>query len=71
MMSEPLNQFINTGLDDTLAKSYAATAGLVQVLTNVSGKYGTYQRLQWVRPDDAAKQVMRGFSHTCDGQGNP
>lgn len=60
-MNVGMTQFINTGLDDYLAKSFNRS-GLVQVLTTVNGRHGTYQRMQWVRPGEAAKVVEQEFT---------
>lgn len=60
-MDKPLNMFINTGLDDYLAKSFNRS-GLVQVLTTVHGRRGTYQRMQWVKPSEAASVLEASFT---------
>ncbi|MCM1216813.1 MAG: zeta toxin family protein [Lachnospiraceae bacterium] len=61
MVENPLNVFVNTGLDDYLAKSFNRS-GLVQVLTTVQGKHGQYQRMQWVRPGEAANLLESSFT---------
>lgn len=61
MVENPLNVFVNTGLDDYLAKSFNRS-GLVQVLTTVNGKHGQYQRMQWVKPGEAANLLESSFT---------
>lgn len=69
MMGEPLNQFIDTGLDLYLAKSFGGKNGLVQIMVTVNGRHGTYQRRQWVKAGEAEELVRKEFSRakTKDG----
>lgn len=73
-MSDVFNKFVNHGTDmdiiknidpdnEDLIKSFHKN-GLVQVQRTVNGKYGQYQRMQWVRSSDVKEsdKVVRAGS---------
>jgi len=70
-MEEILNSFVNTGLDDTLAKSFAYKSGLIQVVTTVHGKTGKFLRMQWVKPAEVAQIMSNNSNPVVDSQGKP
>lgn len=78
-MSEVLNKFVDYGTDVSTAMSVDPDnsdlikslhkEGLVQIQKEVRGKHGTYTRMQWVKPAEAAPVVLSQFKRVRDNNG--
>ena len=79
LMSGVFNKFVNYGTDMDIVKSVDPNnedlikslhkEGLVQVQKEVRGKSGTYTRMQWVKPAEAAPIVLKQFKTVKDNKG--